>query len=101
MALLKCPDCGSEVSDAAIACPRCGRPMRAVATPPPEKRTGCLTTGCLVVLALAVIGSLGNLIGGNKESRQVAPTPVVAPRIPYQVVQSWSIPNGGRGLVVV
>lgn len=26
MALVRCPDCGSEVSDAAPACVRCGRP---------------------------------------------------------------------------
>lgn len=26
MALVQCPDCGAEVSDAAPACPRCGRP---------------------------------------------------------------------------
>jgi uncharacterized protein YecT (DUF1311 family) len=26
MALIKCPDCGTDVSDAAPACPKCGRP---------------------------------------------------------------------------
>lgn len=30
MALLKCPDCGSEISDQAPACLKCGRPTRAV-----------------------------------------------------------------------
>jgi len=27
MALLKCPDCGNDVSDQAPACPHCGRPL--------------------------------------------------------------------------
>jgi len=27
MALVKCPDCGRDVSDAAPTCPGCGRPM--------------------------------------------------------------------------
>lgn len=29
MALLKCPDCGAQVSDKAPACPQCGRPILA------------------------------------------------------------------------
>lgn len=28
MALTVCPDCRHEISDAAVSCPRCGRPMR-------------------------------------------------------------------------
>jgi hypothetical protein len=27
MALISCPDCGSEVSDRAPSCPKCGRPI--------------------------------------------------------------------------
>lgn len=26
MPLVNCPDCGNEISDAAYACPKCGRP---------------------------------------------------------------------------
>lgn len=38
MALMICPECGNEVSDQAVACPKCGRPFEAptvVTTPPP------------------------------------------------------------------
>jgi DNA-directed RNA polymerase subunit RPC12/RpoP len=28
MALINCPDCGTQISDAAEACIRCGRPVR-------------------------------------------------------------------------
>ncbi|WP_291779172.1 hypothetical protein [Luteibacter sp.] len=36
MALINCPDCNSEVSDAAPACPKCGRP---IAPPVPDTRS--------------------------------------------------------------
>lgn len=29
MALIACPDCGTQVSDSARACPKCARPMAA------------------------------------------------------------------------
>jgi hypothetical protein len=28
MSLIRCPDCGHEISDKAFTCPQCGRPMR-------------------------------------------------------------------------
>jgi len=31
MALIKCPDCGNDVSTAAPACPKCGHPFQLVA----------------------------------------------------------------------
>lgn len=34
MALIKCPECGSEISDRAAACPRCGNPMTAAPAAP-------------------------------------------------------------------
>jgi len=33
MALVKCTECGKEVSDKAAACPGCGAPIAPVATP--------------------------------------------------------------------
>ena len=33
MSLRKCPDCGQDVSSAALACPHCGRPSRSSASP--------------------------------------------------------------------
>lgn len=27
MPLIECPDCGKQVSDAAVSCPQCGRPI--------------------------------------------------------------------------
>jgi predicted amidophosphoribosyltransferase len=36
MALVKCPDCGREVSDQAPTCPQCGRPLKAQAAAPQQ-----------------------------------------------------------------
>ena len=41
MALVKCPDCGKEISDGALSCIGCGRPMQIVRKPlePPSSTT--------------------------------------------------------------
>ena len=36
MVLIRCLDCGNEISDLAPSCPQCGRP-RDASTPPPKK----------------------------------------------------------------
>ncbi|QDZ29058.1 zinc-ribbon domain-containing protein [Noviherbaspirillum sp. UKPF54] len=43
MPLIKCPDCGNSISDAAPACIHCGRPMKETAAPP--KLNAALTIG--------------------------------------------------------
>lgn len=35
MALIRCPECGREVSSRAPACPACGYPLQPNAAPPP------------------------------------------------------------------
>lgn len=67
MALIKCGECGREVSDKAAACPQCGAPVAGPApTPiqlppfqPPQKKksnVGCLTTIILLFIIFAAIG---------------------------------------------
>ncbi len=58
MALIKCPDCGSDVSTAAANCPHCGRPMavlsgKAVQT----QRKGGKYEGVGFLLILAGVGT--------------------------------------------
>ena len=52
MALIKCKECGSEVSSKADACPKCGVTLK--------HKTGCLTLILALILipvALAILGS--------------------------------------------
>lgn len=68
MALVKCPDCGTEVSDRAPSCPKCGRPIAAgpaaPAAAPPKKKTSWLAWGCLTIVVLAVLGGIINRMTG-------------------------------------
>lgn len=50
MALVKCGECGNQVSTEAVACPSCG------AKPP--KKTSFLTWAVLVFIVLVIIGSM-------------------------------------------
>ena len=81
MALIKCPECGKEISDKATSCPNCGAPVSnqnntgapvsstKVAKPVKEKKKGsCLKTILIVIAVLLVLGIIGNLIGGDKEN---------------------------------
>ncbi|MFC1613915.1 DUF3862 domain-containing protein [Gemmatimonadota bacterium] len=55
MAMMKCKECGNEVSSKAESCPGCGVVLK--------KKTGCLTymlAGFLFLILLGVIGSLMN-----------------------------------------
>ena len=66
MALIKCPECGKEISDKATACPNCGCPIQAAGNPnsvelstteeKPKKKTK--TAVIAVVVAIAVLGVL-------------------------------------------
>lgn len=64
MALIKCPDCGIDVSDAAPACPKCGRPAGPIVapngfrqrTPPREKKRTSTVSITLSSFALILIG---------------------------------------------
>jgi hypothetical protein len=67
MALLTCPDCEREVSDAAASCPRCGRPMRDEEITVRYVDRG-MSTGMkfmLFMLGLVVLGGLGSLFADD------------------------------------
>lgn len=69
MALIKCPDCGTEVSDRAVACPKCARPVS-----PPKKKKSSFASGCLIVLILMfvvpaiIVGIFGAATNSNLQN---------------------------------
>jgi len=70
MALIKCPECGTEVSDKAEKCPKCAYPIKPANNIPPvnndskpevivKPKEGCflqtLNFGCAVIVIIIVI----------------------------------------------
>lgn len=99
MALTKCRECGSEVSTEAENCPTCGAKLKSKGN-----RLGC---GFFLLLIL-IFGIFGSIFkGGNNSPAPALTTPLpphalpTADQIPYQVVEQWSIPNGGYGRAIV
>lgn len=66
MSLIRCPECGKEVSDQAPVCPGCGKPLANhnngnVAKS--KKKRGCLTFFLVIVFILVGIGALVAIFG--------------------------------------
>jgi hypothetical protein len=82
MALIKCKECGKEISSAAAACPNCGNPI------PKQSQLG---TGCLIVIiffvVLAVIGQCS-----DKDSK-LASAPAPAGPAPGQSAPASTVPQ--------
>ena len=73
MALIKCKECGKEISSEAPSCPNCGKPTSA---PDPSKRK---RSGCLPMIGLIVIGTvIATIIGVNSNSDDKSQTAQVA-----------------------
>ena len=59
MALFTCPDCNKETSDAAPACPHCGRPQRPIpAVCPPVQESGSGLSGQVILGAIIVLAGV-------------------------------------------
>jgi hypothetical protein len=71
VALIQCPECKQSVSDLAPTCPNCGRPIAAprAISPPPPRKTSCLTMGCAVLAGLFLLGFITNLFTDGSASR--------------------------------
>ena len=90
MALIKCPECGKEVSDQAASCPNCRHPLRRkenaqpqmqqnnnqpnvryVSQPVKKKGHGCLITIIIIVvffaIVVAIIGGTSGKTGSNDD----------------------------------
>jgi hypothetical protein len=68
MALIKCKECGNQISSDASACPNCGKPV---------KKTSPAASGCLVVIiVIVVLAVIGKCSGSSNDSKpEGAPAP--------------------------
>lgn len=64
MALIKCPECGKEISDKAIACPECGCPMNdqkpVVVRKDYKARAKAFTIAGIIVFLLTGVVAIAN-----------------------------------------
>ena len=60
MTLFRCPECGGQISSEALACPHCGRPMRAspATTAAPQHVIVSKTRGAYIILGV-LLGVFG------------------------------------------
>jgi hypothetical protein len=107
VALIKCPDCGKDVSSVAPSCPNCGRPISKVGPATAAKKqtkTSPFAMGCFVLLlaafALWVIGTLSNGPASSSDvAKDVTNRPTGEPPIPFGpqlelVKYAWHIEYG-------
>ena len=81
MALVKCSECGKEISDKAQSCPGCGAPIGAAQTTStptapssqPPKKSGKLK---YILVGFFVVVVLGGLIGKKDDKKDDKPVPI-------------------------
>ncbi len=108
MPLITCPDCSSQVSDAAPSCPKCGRPIAlqpvqvtAARDQAPiavyvKQPTSWVTWGCGGLMALGCFGGIiGNCVNQVAHESPVAAATRVDPRVPN------SLPPKGDPVIVI
>lgn len=96
VALMECPECKSQISTEAAACPKCGKPLRATWSQPGpvavtanaplpvviKPRTSWLTMGCAMLivpcLGFTVVASF--LSASNPKTAPAAAVPVANPK---------------------
>lgn len=108
MALIKCPECGRDVSSEAVSCPNCGHPIKKTdvaqinapqtcytgsSTPKtPNKKNGCLTAFLIVLgvlFLIYVVGSIGSSsVSSSKKS--IGSTQKTYPSATSKLSSYWS-----------
>jgi hypothetical protein len=74
MPLVKCPDCGNDISPSAPSCPHCGRPQSAAAAPKQKvSHEGLQGFGALVIIGAIVWGIYAATKNDDHASSSSAP----------------------------
>jgi hypothetical protein len=83
MALIRCPDCGNNVSDSAPTCPHCGRP---IAKPKAVKASKPAAGGCgsLIIAAIALVV----VVSAMSKCSDDSPSPSTSPSSSTQAKSS-------------
>lgn len=104
MALIKCPECGKEVSDKAVRCPHCGLPLDEVHTTTHEdsindaglsqqkkekKRLPLWTFVLIIMGSLLLIGGIIFLCFSKKSANSASKQEIVIPNITEQGVEPF------------
>lgn len=104
MPLITCTDCGKQHSDAAPACPNCGRPNSPAAAGADrpqvvqvQRQKSALGIGCTVLLGFVLVVLVISAVLALFIKPDLPPTDGIA----YEVLDEWSIPAGGRGRVIL
>lgn len=107
MALIKCSECGREISDKATACPLCGIPMNGgsgffnkTQAPAKKESNGCLQlvgVGFLLFIVISVINGFNS--GYETESNKIA-TEAIPDISPTPDEKSWkNVPEKPLGYI--
>lgn len=62
MAMIKCPECNADISDAASQCPKCGKPISAAESLGGIKKGN---TGKIIFVAIVIFAIIGAVSGGS------------------------------------
>jgi len=86
MAIVKCPECGKDVSDSAVSCPNCGKPLqyssKAPLEPAPQKKKSGTLKKILIGIAVIFVGliALGIIVGDDKKASSSGTSQEAAPK---------------------
>lgn len=85
MALIKCKECGREVSEQADKCPHCGAPVK-------KKSSGCALLFAIVA-GVALVGYIASLTSGGGSTSDPSPRPSAQEDKPQLPQQKTSLPS--------
>jgi DNA-directed RNA polymerase subunit RPC12/RpoP len=67
MALIKCPECGREISDKAAACPECAYPIKALTIEATAKRWKALELFGALAVVIGVVWIIAGSLAQTEE----------------------------------